>query len=300
MAKEGLRGSAKPPRQECSKAPFSGIEPAMPHPKEILASLQASALRSLSQNFLTSPHWADLLTDTALEPASADEIWEIGPGLGALTARLLEKTTRPVRAFEYDRKLAAYLRTEFPRLELIEGDFLKADLPSIAPQSQHIVILSNLPYHLSSPVFFRLIETKERWIRLVLTFQREFAERLVGTPRTPAYGALSVLAQLHYEMRSLGVLPPGAFYPTPGVASQALMFEPRPEPPIGMAKVAVVVKAAFAHRRKKLSNNLKEAFPAAPLEGLLEGSGISLHARPEELSKDQYVTLTEVLAAYLG
>jgi 16S rRNA (adenine1518-N6/adenine1519-N6)-dimethyltransferase len=271
----------------------------MSHPKEILTRLQASALKSLSQNFLTSPHWADLLTNQAVEAATAQEIWEIGPGLGALTSRLLAKTTRPIKAFEYDRKLSAYLRETFPRLEVIEGDFLKVDLTQIAPHAQRIAIISNLPYHLSSPVFFRLIETKERWTRLILTFQKEFAERLVAVPSTPAYGALSVLAQLHYSIARLGVLPPGAFYPAPGVASEALLLEPHPAPTIGMDKVSRVVKAAFAHRRKKLSNNLKQAFPLAPLGGLLAGSVLSLHCRPEELSKEQYVSLTEALAPYL-
>lgn len=100
----------------------------MAHPKELLARLDANARKSLSQNFLTSPHWAETLTAAVIEGESAQAIWEIGPGLGALTQLLLKKAKVPVTLFEYDKKLSAFLREEYPGVDLIEGDVLKAPL----------------------------------------------------------------------------------------------------------------------------------------------------------------------------
>lgn len=264
----------------------------MRHPRDILLSLQANARKSLSQNFLTSPHWADRLTQLVTE-VEADEYWEIGPGLGALTTRLRERTKKPVRVFEFDRKLAQYLRETLKDVDIVEGDFLKAALSSISPQAKRVAVLSNLPYHLSSPILFKLIEDKARFPRLVLTFQKEFADRLCAQPGDEAYAALSVLVQLHFHVDSIGIIPPGAFYPAPGVSSEALLMRPRQ-----LAKldaVANVVKAAFRHRRKKVISNLKEAFPKAVFEPVLASLNIGTNARPEEISKEQYVKLAEAV-----
>ncbi len=264
----------------------------MSHPQTILDSLGANALKSLSQNFLTSPHWADLLTDKAIEP-EADEIWEIGPGLGALTQVLLKKTTRPVRAFEFDRKLSAYLRETHAALDLREGDVMEADFAAVSPEAKRISVLSNLPYHLSSAILFKLLGERHRIVRLVLTFQKEFAQRLTAQPRTHDYGSLTIAMQLNYSIVNLGILPPGAFYPPPSVSSQALQLEPLPNAPDPMAEK--YVRAAFAHRRKKLSSNLKEAFPGIRAEEALAELGLSPTARPEELSKEQFLLLTDAL-----
>jgi len=261
------------------------------HPRDILLSLQASPRKSFSQNFLTSPHWGDRLTQLVLDVKEIDEIWEIGPGLGALTSRLLAGTSLPVVAFELDRKLAAYLREQHPKLKVIEGDFLQADLASLLGEKKRVAVLSNLPYHISSPVLFKLLEHKDRIPRMVMTFQKEFANRLSAGPRTGDYGALSVLAQLHFQISNVGTLPPGAFYPPPGVSSEALLFEPKPVESSLADKVTQVVKAAFRQRRKKVSSNLKQAFPEAPIESSLEALRIGPMARPEELSLDHYLRL---------
>ncbi len=270
----------------------------MSHPRTILLSLEANARKSLSQNFLTSPHWAELLASQALKPAGIDEVWEIGPGLGALTSVLLKKTQLPVRAFEYDRKLSAYLRTTHPSLLLQEGDFLDVDLKQVSP-GKTVSVLSNLPYHLSSPIFFKLLEERRRISQIVLTFQREFAERLMAAPRTPAYGALTVIAQLHFQIESLGILPPGAFYPAPAVSSEALLFTPREAELDSPSHVRWVVKAAFQQRRKQIVGNLRKALPEAPMEPILTGLGISPASRPEEISKEQYIRLTQAVRPYL-
>jgi len=269
------------------------------HPRDILISLQASPRKSFSQNFLTSPHWADRLTSVLLEAKEIEEIWEIGPGLGALTSRLLAKSKVPVVAFEIDRKLSAYLREQHPTLKVVEGDFLEANLPEIIGEKKRIAVLSNLPYHISSPVLFALLEHKNIFPRIVMTFQKEFANRLYAGPRTHDYSSLSVVTQLHYEVSSLGTLPPGAFYPPPAISSEAVLFEPK-QVEADLAKhVDQVVKAAFRHRRKKVSSNLKAAFPKAPIDTFLETERLSTNARPEELSLEHYKRLAQSVFALL-
>jgi 16S rRNA (adenine1518-N6/adenine1519-N6)-dimethyltransferase len=161
-----------------------------------------------------------------------------------------------------------------------------------------VSVLSNLPYHLSSAILFKLLEEKDRVARLVLTFQKEFAARLTAEPRTPDYGSLTVAIQLNYTVESLGILPPGAFYPPPSVASQALLLEPLPMKPDPM--VEKVVRAAFAHRRKKLTSNIEEAFPGSCAESAVVDLGLLPTARPEELSTVQYVALTDALRKHLA
>lgn len=268
----------------------------MSHPRATLDLLGAAARKSLSQNFLLSPHWAEKLSSAALD-IPADAVWEIGPGLGALTRPLLEKAKVPVTLFEYDRKLAAHLRETYPAIDLREGDVLDQDLAALAG-GQRISVLSNLPYHLSSAILFRLAELPTPPVQMVLTFQREFAQRVNAKVRTPAYGSMSILLQLQFEIESLGVLPPGAFYPAPDVDSEALVFRPRgPHVTPGFRKL---VRGAFQQRRKKLTGNLKKALPGEPTEEVLEKMGVDPNARAEELSPEQYRTLGQALGLFVA
>ncbi len=268
----------------------------MSHPKHLLDSLGAAARKSLSQNFLISPHWADRLATEATK-VPCDAIWEIGPGLGALTAPLHAKAKAPITLFEYDRKLAAHLRTQFPQTELVEGNVLDQDLESRSV-GKKISVLSNLPYHLSSAILFRLAELPSPPVQLVLTFQKEFAQRVVSGRRSPSYGSMSILLQLQFEVMSLGVLPPGAFYPVPEVDSEALVFRPR-----GVfipAAFREMVRGVFQQRRKRLSGNLRRLLPGAGTDAALEKLGIDLNSRPEELSPDQYQQLGSLLGLFIA
>jgi 16S rRNA (adenine1518-N6/adenine1519-N6)-dimethyltransferase len=266
------------------------------HPKLILDSLGAAARKSLSQNFLISPHWAEKLVGAAME-APAEAIWEIGPGLGALTAVLLKQARVPVTAFEYDRKLSAYLRQTHPELDLVEGDVLDQDLETLSG-GRKISVLSNLPYHLSSAILFKLAELPTPPVSLVLTFQREFAARVKAAPRTSDYGALSVVLQLQFHIKSLGVLPPGAFYPAPDVDSEGLQFTPveKTVPPA----LRKLIRAAFQQRRKKLSSNLKSVIPSGQIPEIFSVLGINENARAEELSPQDYWKLGNQLGLFIA
>lgn len=258
----------------------------MAHPKQLLSRLGIRARKNLSQNFLLSPHWADRLVDAALAQPH-EEVWEVGPGLGALTERLASRSPVPVKLFELDRTLSGHLRETFPQLELVEGDFLKQDWESLA-QGRDITLVSNLPYAISSPLLFGLLERAPFVKRWVLTFQKEFSDRLRAVPRSSHYSALSVRIQLQIRMTSLGVLPPKAFFPVPDVDSEGLVMEPiRILPP----KVGELVRAAFAHRRKQLPKNLKALDAGRDWAALLTQLGWDPRCRPEELSPQDYLTL---------
>jgi 16S rRNA (adenine1518-N6/adenine1519-N6)-dimethyltransferase len=262
----------------------------MAHPREVLNRLGASPLKALSQNFLTSPHWAQTLVSQFLSSGEFEEVWEIGPGLGALTELLVQQCTKPIRLFEFDKKLAGYLKERFPELTIYQGDFLEVDWAKLTLPNRKIAILSNLPYHLSSPLLFRMAEKKELLSHFLFTFQKEFAERLMARPGTKDYGALTLLIELHFNLKNIGVIPHGAFYPAPNVASQAILFTPKALHP-HEKKLITLIKAAFFHRRKKMAGNLKEAFPGVEWERALEQVGLDPNIRAEKLSLVEFEKL---------
>lgn len=262
------------------------------HPRNQLASLGVHAKKRFGQNFLTSPHWAETLVSAVLEGETPSAVWEIGPGLGALTERLLKAGPENFQVFEIDRNLCAYLRERFPELRLNEGDFLKWEATEIP---KGLAVLGNLPYNVSSPIFFRLLEWRENIIRMVLTFQREFARRLVAKPMTPDYSGTSVIAQTYFELHSLGVIPPGAFYPVPDVDSEAVVFLPRGGAPVDSTRFQGLVREAFSHRRKMLLNNLGHHYGRESLIPVFDALGLSPKARAEELSPEQFLQLATQL-----
>lgn len=262
--------------------------------KQTLESLGAAPRKSLSQNFLISTHWAEKLATLVTSDSLAEGIWEVGPGLGALTRPLLQRAKVPVRLFEMDRKLAQKLREDLPQISLEEGDFLKCDIASFDP-GKKLAFLSNLPYHLSSPILFLLLEHREKFSSLVITFQKEFAERVKAKPRTKAYGALSVLLQLHFDVESAGIIPANAFHPAPKVASMALRFVPRPALNVPYEGLSQLVKTGFAHRRKLLQSNIKPLYSQAKVGAAFEALSLPPKARPEELSPEQWLALHKAL-----
>lgn len=267
----------------------------MSHPKKILDELGVPPRKSLSQNFLISPHWAERLAAKATEPQPISEVWEIGGGLGALTVNLVARSPVPIRVFEYDKTLAPYLRKTIPGIDVVEGDFLTQDLSRYA--ASRVSVLGNLPYHISSPILFRLMENRQRFAQCVLTFQRELAERLIARPRTADYGAISILVQLRFRIEPLGIISRGSFYPEPEVDSEVLVMTPLADASMDDSLIERVVHAAFRHRRKTLVNNLSAEFVGRDLAiSYLNQLGISPRARPEELSKDEFVGLTSLIS----
>ncbi|HTM08117.1 MAG TPA: 16S rRNA (adenine(1518)-N(6)/adenine(1519)-N(6))-dimethyltransferase RsmA [Verrucomicrobiae bacterium] len=268
--------------------------------QEARAALKETDFRPrkrLGQNFLIHEAVLDSIM-RLVEPAPEDEILEIGPGLGSLTRRLVERA-RHVWAVEVDPKLVAKLRAgtlgSNPVLELIEGDVLELPLESILPERK-IKLVANLPYSISTPVLFRLFEMSGRFSFFVLMVQREVAERMASGPGSKSYGALSVWCQIYGRITAKVPVAPEAFLPRPKVRSMVLKIEPYPQPLVTVDELPVfrgLVRAAFGQRRKTLENNLTAWLksPRGEVDRLLRQQGIEPRRRGETLSLDEFIRL---------
>jgi 16S rRNA (adenine1518-N6/adenine1519-N6)-dimethyltransferase len=222
----------------------------------------------------------------AVDPRPDDAVVEIGPGGGALTGPLLERVAR-LEAVEIDRDLAARLAAEHPRLVLHVGDVLRFDFAQL-PAGVRVV--GNLPYNVSTPLLFRLVEVADRIRDAHLMLQKEVVDRMVAAPSTAAYGRLSVMLQYRFAMRKLFDVKPGAFRPPPKVDSAVVRLLPRPTAGLyanDPATLGRVVAAAFTKRRKTLRNALAGVVDEERLRAL----GIDPGLRPENLGVAEYVAI---------
>jgi 16S rRNA (adenine1518-N6/adenine1519-N6)-dimethyltransferase len=214
----------------------------------------------------------------AIHPAKDDVVVEIGPGEGALTRLLLEKTAR-LEAIEIDRDLAASLRTEFgERLALHEADALEFDY-SVFPSGARIV--GNLPYNISTPLLFHLARHADRVRDMHFMLQLEVVERMIAAPSTPEYGRLSVALQARFRMTKLFNVSKGAFKPPPKVESAVVRLVPREDV---LAIDEDLLRRAFSARRKTLRN----AMPGVDFAKLQ----IDPRLRPENLSPEDYARIS--------
>ncbi len=220
----------------------------------MLARLGVRPSRSRGQHFLVDARVAARqIEHAAIRPSEV--VLEIGPGLGVLTRALVARAKRVV-AIESDRRFAAYLREAVPEAEIVHGDALETDWPAFD------VMVSNLPYQISSPLTFRLLGAP--FDRAVLMYQWEFARRMVAAPGTADYSRLSVGVYVRAGCAILERVPRNAFHPQPKVDSALVRLEPRPSPfPIARPEAYdAVVAALFEHRRKTVENGLRLAWPA--------------------------------------
>jgi 16S rRNA (adenine1518-N6/adenine1519-N6)-dimethyltransferase len=254
--------------------------------------------KARGQNFLVDPNMANRLVD-AIEPKAGDTILEVGPGTGVLTERLLARGAHVI-AVETDRLLAKHLREAFAgesRLTLIEADFLTVDLSFLKDRTPRKAI-SNLPYSITSPALFRLITSPAPFERLVLTMQKEVAERLAARPGSKAYGRLSVLVALCGRIDKLFDLPPAVFRPRPNVVSRAIAIRPgREMNGFPGSHLERVIKAAFGMRRKQAAVALTAglALPRERVNAALASAGIKATARAEEIAPPLYERLAAEL-----
>lgn len=264
--------------------------------RDRLAALGVRASRGLGQHFLLDERVAHRQVEYAgIRPD--DVVLEIGPGLGVLTERLAARARRVV-AVERDRRLARALRERIEGIEVIEGDAVKVPLPGFDR------VVSNLPYQISSPITFRLLDAP--FARAVLMYQAEFAERLVAGPGEDAYSRLSVKAFVRARAEIAESVPRSAFWPSPKVDSAIVVLEPRPFPfPVrDPAMFDAVVDAAFAHRRKAIENALalhwrSLARSEAALAAALAGHPLS-RRRAEELAPEEFGALADALSGQKG
>ena len=270
----------------------------LPPLREVIARHGIGAKRSLGQNFILDLNITRRIARAA-GPLDAGTVIEVGPGPGGLTRALLEEGAAHVVAIERDRRCLAALgelAAAYPgRLELVEGDALKLDPAALVPAPRRIV--ANLPYNIATALLLRWLDRIGDYQSLILMFQREVAERLVATPRSPAYGRLSVIVQWLTEPKILFDLPPRAFVPSPKVTSSVVSLTPRATSLAPAEKGALerVTAAAFGQRRKMLRSSLKTL--AVPVEPLFASTGISPTARAEELAVADFCALARALQA---
>jgi 16S rRNA (adenine1518-N6/adenine1519-N6)-dimethyltransferase len=249
------------------------------------------ARKRFGQHFLADEAIVDAIVE-AVDPRPGDTLVEIGPGLGALTAPLLARARRLV-AIELDRDLAARLRGR-AGLELIEGDALAVDYVGLAQRlGAPLRIVGNLPYNISTPILFRLLDAADRVRDQHAMLQREVVERMVAEPASKAYGRLSVMLQWRYEMERLLDVPPSAFDPPPQVDSAVVRMWPRAGIDASLrATLEALVACAFSQRRKLLRHTLGRW-----LEARQAAVAFDLRRRAEEVPVPEYVALAAALHA---
>jgi 16S rRNA (adenine1518-N6/adenine1519-N6)-dimethyltransferase len=261
------------------------------------------AKKSLGQNFLVDPNYQQKIVD-ALALKEDDELIEIGPGTGAITQHMVGKVRR-FTAIELDNQLAAALRDRYadvPSFHLVHQDVLTVPLPEIVQNIQQIKIVGNIPYNITSPLIFRLLERDVRPAMIVVMVQKEVAERIVAPPGDKDFGALSVGVQAVAEAERLFVVPRGAFRPVPNVDSAVVRIVPRRPFLLSIAEendLRELTRAAFGMRRKQFQKILRAAavyeLDAQAVAGLEHQLGYSLTVRPEQLSAAQFVELSKLL-----
>lgn len=253
-----------------------------------------AAIKRLGQNFLIDPNIVRKIVALA-DISQNDPVLEIGPGRGVLT-EVLCKTAGHVTAVEIDPRLHAYLaerQAEFPNLTLVLDDALVYPVENLPGGT---IVVANLPYYISTPLLFRLLDQRDRFPRLVLMLQNEVADRLVAKPGSSDYGVLSVMAQYAAEITKAFRVSAQCFRPRPEVGSAVVLLRTRAQRELSAAeepKFAALVKAAFAHRRKTLVNSLKdEGYDQGRIAGALDRLALSPSVRAEVLSREQLIQLT--------
>jgi 16S rRNA (adenine1518-N6/adenine1519-N6)-dimethyltransferase len=278
------------------------------------------------QHFLVSARALDTII-AASELTPHDTVLEIGAGLGTLTEALAAGAGAVV-AIEVDRRLVEVLTARLggrPNVRIVQADALRADLPALLAEGDRMLrapsvcggglqpghelppahdatrkVVANLPYNIAAPLLLRLLDPALSISRLVVTVQREVADRLVARPGTPAYGRLTVAVQYRAAARIVSRLPPGAFLPAPDVESAVVALVPHARPPVRVDDEAAlfrVVAAGFGHRRKTLANALVHGLDLAPpaVEAACRTAGVEPRARAETLDLEAFAALTRAL-----
>jgi 16S rRNA (adenine1518-N6/adenine1519-N6)-dimethyltransferase len=246
--------------------------------------------RRFGQHFLTDERILDDMIG-AIRPCPGEHILEIGPGLGALTGRLLG-SAGALTAIEIDRDLARTLAERFPTLALIQGDALRFDYGALFAGQEKWRIVGNLPYNIATPLMVRLLDAAASIRDMHFLLQKEVVDRLVASPSTKAWGRLSVVMQYRCDLEPLFDVKPVHFRPPPKVHSTFVRISPRPTlaPLTDPSALDTILRFAFSGRRKTLRNALK------PLDLDWGTIAIDPKARPDEIDVAQYLELANAMA----
>jgi len=252
------------------------------------------ARKRFGQNFLTDPLLIQRIVNT-INPASGELILEIGPGQAALS-RPLSESDAELHLLEIDRDLAARLQTMFnpeSQARVHTGDALQTDFSEIV-DGRRFRLVGNLPYNISTPLLFHVLQWNQLIIDMHFMLQQEVVKRMAAEPGSKAWGRLSVMCQYYCEVTPLFGVPPEAFTPSPRVQSMFVKLVPHDQPPVEIKNMAVferLVSQAFSMRRKTLRNSLRGMLGVS----MIESAGIDPGLRPETLGLAQFAALSKLL-----
>lgn len=264
-----------------------------------------TAKKSLGQNFLVDVGVIRQILKAA-EIQAGDQVLEIGPGIGSMTEQLLEAGAK-VLAYEVDDRLPQVLHNELPQdkqsqFKLVMQDILQAnfqkDLTGFFAAGQAIKIVANLPYYITTPIIFRLLDSGLAFTSLTLMMQAEVADRIAAQPGGKDYGPLTLAVQNQMQVQEALAVSHRSFWPQPKVDSKVLVLKPltQPQYPGKAAEFNRLVKMCFAQRRKTLNNNLKALVPDASKRAeILAALDLPTQIRPEKLSLPQFVALVQAI-----
>ncbi len=245
--------------------------------------------KSLGQHFLTDKNIAKEIVDS-LKATNLTKVLEIGPGMGVLTNFLLENSAYETSVIEIDLESVDYLNQHFPQLKdrIITGDFLQIDIAKEVSDTP-FAIIGNLPYNISSQIFFKVLDNRLLIPEVVCMLQKEVAKRIASGPGSKVYGILSVFLQAWYDIEYLIDVPPHVFEPPPKVQSAVIRLTANDRTELGCNEKLFfkVVKQAFNQRRKMLRNSIRGFSPR-----IEELDAVLLTRRPEQLSVEEFIDLT--------
>lgn len=262
--------------------------------KDKLLQLGLTPKKGLGQNFLIEPAVIDQIEQFG-RPWEVSHLIEIGPGLGALTGRLVKYA--PLAVIEVEETFCDEIRKQYPSVRVIQSDVRSVSFSSLG---ENMVVFGNLPYSFSTEILFHLLAQAPSLSRAVLMLQKEFVERMAAAPGCKAYGALSVACQLRSDLRVGPVITGDCFYPSAGVDSRLVELSFLKElryPVSDQLWLQKVVKASFGRRRKKLINSLTASglFSRSVVERALLDCAIDQGRRAETLALHEFVDLAEKL-----
>ena len=274
----------------------------------IMKKYNIKANKSLGQNFLISEDVIDGIVDSA-DIDGEDLIIEIGPGLGTLTKRLLEKAGKVI-CVELDEKMIKILKDRFAfynNLEILNQDILKTNLKQIIKDEKktgkikRAKVVANLPYYITTPIIMKLLEEELDLESITVMIQKEVADRLIAIPGEKNTGAITYTVYYYAKSEKIMEVPNSSFIPEPEVTSEVIRLNIRKEPPVNVNDINLmfkVIKNAFMQRRKTLLNSLfNTKIFKSKNQGMevLKNIGLKENVRAEELSLEKFAELTEVL-----
>ena len=279
--------------------------------------MYVKAKKALGQHFLKDNKIAERIVKALISPEitpvkdqetaavhATNQVLEIGPGTGVLTAFLVKEQEIDLKLIEIDEESVRYLREYYPRLgdSLIEGDFLRMDLDALFPGK--FMIIGNFPYNISSQIFFKVLDYREKIPTVVGMLQKEVAQRLASPPGNKDYGILSVLLQAWYNIEYLFTVDENSFIPPPKVKSAVIRITANDRKELGCDEVLFkkVIKATFNQRRKTIRNSIKSLLSTLETTGkayeaLCQARTPLLAKRPEQLSVEEFVELTLIVSS---